>query len=326
MVKFILMGVLFMKKFIQLITIIIVSIFLVSCSSGESKLESINIIFPDGTPAVAISKFVNENKEMDGVKIEANIQKTTDALVAEVLKGEVDMAVVPSNLALQAYKKDLDYKVAATIGWGSLYLISTEEISDIKYIKGKEVYNTGKGLTPDIVCKEILNAKGINESDVNYTYVSAASELAPLIIGGKAKFAVVPEPILTTVMTKNPNIKIILELNKEWADINNVDKGYPQATLIVKEAFYNDNKKIANKVLQSIEDSVKWVNENPSKVGVICENIGVTIDKNIVEKALERANLRFYNIKDTEEEYKIYFKALEDSQQSSEGNIEYCYR
>lgn len=317
------MGVLFMKKFIQLITIMIVSIFLVSCSSGESKLESINIIFPDGTPAVAISKFVNENKEMDGVKIEANIQKTTDALVAEVLKGEVDMAVVPSNLALQAYKKDLAYKVAATIGWGSLYLISTEEISDIKDIKGKEVYNTGKGLTPDIVCKEILNAKGINESDINYTYVSAASELAPLIIGGKAKFAVVPEPILTTVMTKNPNIKIILELNKEWADINNVDKGYPQATLIVKEAFYNDNKKIANKVLQSIEDSVKWVNENPSKVGAICENIGVTIDKNIVEKALERANLRFYNIKDTEEEYKIYFKALEDSERSSEGNIEY---
>lgn len=312
-----------MKKIIQLVTIMIVSIFLVSCSSGESKLENINIIFPDGTPAVAISKFVNENTEVDGVKIEANIQKTTDALVAEVLKGKVDMAVVPSNLALQAFKKDLDYKVAATIGWGSLYLISTEEISDIKDIKGKEVYNTGKGLTPDIVCKEILNAKGINESDVNYTYVSAASELAPLIIAGKAKFAVVPEPILTTVMNKNPNIKIILELNKEWADINDVDKGYPQATLIVKESFYNDNKKIANKVLKSIEDSVKWVNENPSKVGDICENIGITIDKNIVEKALERANLRFYNIKDTEEEYKVYFKALEDNEQSGEGNIEY---
>lgn len=312
-----------MKKIIQLVTIMIVSIFLVSCSSGESKLENINIIFPDGTPAVAISKFVNENTEVDGVKIEANIQKTTDALVAEVLKGKVDMAVVPSNLALQAFKKDLDYKVAATIGWGSLYLISMEEISDIKDIKGKEVYNTGKGLTPDIVCKEILNAKGINESDVNYTYVSAASELAPLIIAGKAKFAVVPEPILTTVMNKNPNIKIILELNKEWADINDVDKGYPQATLIVKESFYNDNKKIANKVLKSIEDSVKWVNENPSKVGDICENIGITIDKNIVEKALERANLRFYNIKDTEEEYKVYFKALEDNEQSGEGNIEY---
>lgn len=312
-----------MKRIIQLIIIMIVSIFLVSCSSGKAKVESINIVFPDGTPAVAISKFVKEDTEIDGVEIEANIQKTTDALVAEVLKGEVDMAIVPSNLALQVYKKGLDYKVAATIGWGSLYLISTEDITDIEDIKGKEIYNTGKGLTPDIVCKEIFNSKGIEENDVDYTYVSAASELAPLIIGGKAKFAVVPEPILTTVMNKNSNIKIILELNKEWANINGVDKGYPQSTLIIKESFYNENKKIANKVLESIEDSVKWVNENQSEVGDICETVGVTIDKNIVEKALERANLKFYNIKDTKDEYRIYFKFLEDSEQSGEGNTEY---
>lgn len=312
-----------MRKFIKSITIVIISILLVSCSSGEAKVENINIAFPDGIPAVAISKFVNENTTIDGVKIESNIQKTTDALVAEVLKGEVDMAIVPSNLALQAYKKGMGYKVAATIGWGSLYLIGTEDISNIEDLRGKEVYNTGKGLTPDIVCKKILNVKGIKENDVNYTYVSAASELAPLIIGGKAKFAVVPEPILTTVMTKNPNIKIILELNKEWADINDVDRGYPQSTLIIKESFYNENKKIANKVLEVIESSVKWVDQNPNEVGEICEAIGVTMDKDILNKALERANLRFYSIKDTKDEYKIYFKCLEENEQSGEGNTEY---
>lgn len=312
-----------MKKIIGFITMMISSILLLSCSSGEVKVESINIVFPDGIPAVAISKFVNENTIIDEVKIEANIQKTTDALVAEVLKGEADMAIVPSNLALQAYKKGLDYKIAATIGWGSLYLISTEDIKDIKEIKGKEVYNTGKGLTPDIVCKEILNNKGIEESEVDYTYVSAASELAPVIMSGKAKFAIVPEPILTTVITKNPNIKVILELNKEWADVNDVDKGYPQSTLIINESFYNENKKVANEILEEIGASVSWVGENQSKVGEICETIGVTIDKNIVEKALERANLKFYNIEDTKDEYKIYFKFLEDKEQSGQGNTEY---
>jgi len=312
-----------MRKFIKLVTIFIVSTLLISCSAEVSKIENIKIIFPDGTPAVAVSKFITENTDINGVKIESSIQKTNDALVAEVLKSEADIAIVPSNLALQAYKKDLEYKVAATVGWGSLYLVSTEEISNIEDIKGKEIYNAGKGLTPDIVCKEILNANGIKESDVNYTYVSAASELAPLIIGEKAKIAVVPEPILTTVITKNPNIKIILELNKEWANINSVDKGYPQATLIVKESFYNDNKEIANEILREIANSVEWINENPSEVGEICERIGITIDKKIVEKALERANLKFYNIKDTEEEYRIFFKVLEENEQSEEGNIKY---
>lgn len=312
-----------MKKIIGFIIIMISSILLLSCAAKEVHIESINIIFPDGMPAVAISKFVSENTIIDKVKIESNIQKTTDALVAEVLKGEADMAIVPSNLALQAYKKGLDYKVVATIGWGSLYLISTEDIKDIKDIKGNEVYNTGKGLTPDIVCREILNNKGVEESDVDYTYVSAASELAPVIISGKAKFAVVPEPILTTVMDKNPNIKVILELNKEWTDINNVDKGYPQSTLIINESFYNENKKVANKLLEEIEGSINWANENQSKVGEICKTIGITIDKNIVERALERANLKFYNIEDTKDEYKIYFKFLEGNEQAGEGSSEY---
>lgn len=312
-----------MKKIIGFIIIMISSILLLSCAAKEVHIESINIIFPDGMPAVAISKFVSENTIIDKVKIESNIQKTTDALVAEVLKGKADMAIVPSNLALQAYKKGLDYKVVATIGWGSLYLISTEDIKDIKDIKGNEVYNTGKGLTPDIVCREILNNKGVEESDVDYTYVSAASELAPVIISGKAKFAVVPEPILTTVMDKNPNIKVILELNKEWTDINNVDKGYPQSTLIINESFYNENKKVANKLLEEIEGSINWANENQSKVGEICKTIGITIDKNIVERALERANLKFYNIEDTKDEYKIYFKFLEGNEQAGEGSSEY---
>ena len=46
------------------------------------------------------------------------------------------MAIVPSNLALQAYKKDLGYKIAGTIGWGSLYLVSTEEVDSLLDFRG----------------------------------------------------------------------------------------------------------------------------------------------------------------------------------------------
>lgn len=312
-----------MKKVINFVIILSMLLILVSCSKSDKRVKSIDIIFPDGIPAVAISKFVSESDNTNKVKIETEIQKTTDTLVAEVLKGESEIAIVPSNLALQAYKKGLDYRVAATIGWGSLYLISTEEISNIEQIEGKEIYNIGKGLTPDLVCKEILKVKGISAEDVNYTYVSGASELAPLIIGGKAKFAVVPEPILTTVMAKNPNIKVILDLNEEWTSIKNVDKGYPQSTLIINQAFYKENKKIVDNIIEDIEMSVDWVLENPTKVGEVSKSIGVTIDETLVEKALLRSNLKFYNIKDTKDEYKEYFKFLEANQETKEGNIEY---
>ena len=38
---------------------------------------------------------------------------------------------MPSNLALQVYSKGMEYSVAGTIGLGSLYLITTEEIVNI---------------------------------------------------------------------------------------------------------------------------------------------------------------------------------------------------
>ena len=46
---------------------------------------------------------------------------------------------------------------------------------------------------------------------MSYTTVVAAtaSELAPLVMSGQAKYAVLPEPVLSTVMAKNENIKII---------------------------------------------------------------------------------------------------------------------
>ena len=93
--------------------------------------------------------------------IKHSIEKSTDLLLSELMKGDADLAIVPSNLALQSYKKQLGYKIAGTIGWGALYLVSSEDISDLTQLEGCEIYNTGKGLTPDIIFRRILNQNNV---------------------------------------------------------------------------------------------------------------------------------------------------------------------
>lgn len=118
---------------------------------------------------------------------------------------------------------------------GIFYLGSTNPEATLENLKGKEVYNIGKGLTPDITARAILKDKGIDvDNDINFSYVDGVSELAPIILAGKAEYAVIPEPALSTVQTKNENFKVILDLNEEWKSINNSEYGYPQATVIVK--------------------------------------------------------------------------------------------
>ena len=276
------------------------------------EAKTINMIVPDGLPAVALSKFMTDTKKIDNVTINSSIEKTTEALSTAIMKGEPDVAVVPSNLAAQAYNKKVGYKILGTVGWGSMYLVSTDSaVKQLSDIKGKEVYCLGKGLTPDIAFKSVLKQNNIDaDKDVNITYVSAASELPPVVIGGKAKLAVVPEPALTAVKTKKKDLNVICNLNDEWKKILDSDYGFPQSTLIVKESLLKNDKEFINKLADSTKENVKWVNDNKDKVGAMSEKLGVTVKAVIVAKALEDANLDFVNIKDSEKVYIKYFEEL----------------
>ena len=301
---------------------------MISCNQGNNSItnEEINatLISPDGLPSIAISKLITDNSKIENITLESSIEKTTDLLLSELMKGKADLAIVPSNLALQAYKKDLGYKVAATIGWGSLYLVSTEEISNISELEGCEVYNTGKGLTPDIVFKNILSKNNVNEDNINFSYVGAASELAPLLISEQAKYAVVPEPVLSTVMAKNSDIKIILSLNDEWIKANNVENGYPQSTLLIKEEFYNKIKdtNVYDKLIKAFEESGKWVIDNPQLAAEKCEELGITVNKDVINESIKNSNLRFTTIEDSKKEYEAYFSTIDTDNKGESGEYD----
>ena len=317
-----------MKRVLNFIAVIVTVILMISCNKGNNTNtnEEINatMISPDGLPSIAISKLITYNNKIENITLECSIQKTTDLLLSELMKGEADLAIVPSNLALQVYKKDLGYKVSATIGWGSLYLVSTEDISNISELEGCEVYNTGKGLTPDIVFKNILLSNNVNEEKIEFSYVGAASEIAPLLISGQAKYAVVPEPVLSTVMAKNSNIKIVLNLNDEWAKINNVEKGYPQSTLLIKEEFYNKIKdtNAYDKLIEAFNESEKWVIDNPQLAAEKCEELGITVNKNVINESIKNSNLNFTKIEDSEEEYETYFSIIDEENKGESGEYD----
>ena len=306
-----------MRKILNFILVIISLMVMVACSKvNDVKVnEEINatLISPDVLPSIAISKLISDNNKIDNITLNCSIQKTTDLLLSELMKGEADLAIVPSNLALQAYKKELGYKVVGTIGWGSLYLVSTEDISDLSELEGCEIYNTGKGLTPDIVFKNILSNNNINEENIEFSYVGAASELAPLLISKQAKYAVVPEPVLSTVIAKNSNLKIVLNLNNEWAKVNNVEKGYPQSTLLIKEDFYNKIKdtSLYDKLIEVIDESEKWVINNPQLAAEKCEELGITVNKNVINESIKNSNLKFTKIEDSKSEYETYFSIID---------------
>ena len=293
----------------------------VGCVNKEEtniSIKEISFVAPNGVPATAISKMIKENIQVDNnYNINYSIENTSDTLATAVMKGEPDIAIVPSNLAVQAYNKGLGYKLLGTTGLGALYLVSTEGDIEISNLSGKEVYNIGSGLTPDIVFKALLKESGIN--DVSLSYVGGATELAPAILGGKAKYAVVPEPALTTILNKNPNIKVIASLNDLWKEKFNSESGFPQASLIVKESLINEDKDFVNNLIKEVSNSINWVNENNKDAAAYSIENGSQVEAATLEQSIENSNIVFIKAKDNKEDYMDYYKVLENENPKSIG-------
>ena len=314
-----------MKKKLSLISVIVLSMLtLIGCGNSNTTqseatkntagIKEINFMAPDGLPAIAVAKLIKEKPEVkDGYNINYTIEKSSESLVTSVMKSEPDIAIVPSNLAATVFNKNKEYKIAGTVGFGSFYIGTTNENQTLEDLKGKEVYNIGKGLTPDIIAKTILKDKGIDvDKDINFSYVDGVNELAPIILAGKTQYAIIPEPALSTAQSKNEKFNVILDLNEEWKKINNSQYGYPQSTIIVKKDLSENHKAFVKELLAQVKAGTEWVYTDKETLGTYCEEIGVSAKKPIIIKAIDKSNIKYVDIKDSYKEYKTYFQKLNE--------------
>lgn len=309
------------KKTIGLIILFLSITLIVACSnnsgdtnSGDISKEELNINFcyRDGIPGLTAVKLIKDNPTIDeNITIDYEMLASPDLLVSKVLKEEADIAIVPSNLAAQAYNKGLNYEIVGTSNWGTLYLLSTEDINTISELKDKEIYAFGKGLTPDLILRYVLSENGlVPDEDVKINYLNAASDLGPAFLSGKTNLALLSEPLATNIMMKDEEAKIVLDLNEEWKNLTGADKGYPQASLIIKTDLIENHGKFVEEFISIYEESIKWAKENPEELGEYAEEMDMGIKKEPLIKGMERINIGNFPIENSQKEYNDYFNLL----------------
>lgn len=281
------------------------------CFTISLFAKNIKVLTPSGLPALSLVKMVNENKQIAGNNIEYKIEKNSDALVVDMLKREGDIAIVPSNFAVQLYNKNLDYVILGTVGWGSFYIVSDKKITSLKELKNKQIYTFGRGLTPDIVLRNILLNNGINlENDIKINYVTSGNELPPLFIGGKANIINIPEPMLSTLIYKDKKAYVNFNLNDIWKNLYKTKYGYPQSTLVVKKEILDKNPQFIKSFLENLESSIKFLYGNSDNKNDYINRLNIMINMNVIDNILLNANIDFVRIDNCKQEYENYFKVL----------------
>ena len=148
----------------------------------------------------------------------------TDAsvLVAKMVAGDLDIALVPANMASILYQKtNQGVNVLNINTLGVLYIVAADDsITGISDLAGKTVYMTGKGTTPDYVFQYLLSANGMSADDLTIEYKSEATEVAAVLKEQADAIGLLPQPFVTVAMAQNESLKIVLDLTAEWDKVN----------------------------------------------------------------------------------------------------------
>lgn len=177
-----------------------------------------------------------------------------DQLSPKFIKGEVDIAAVPINLASVLYNKtDGEAVVIAVNTLGVLYFLENgTSVQSILDLAGKTVYSTGQGSTPEYVLSQILSQNGLSEK-VTVEFLADNAELIAKLASGEAEIALLPEPHVSIACTKSESIRVALSANDLWKENN--DAALVQGVYIVRKSYLEEHKAEVDQFLSDAKAS-----------------------------------------------------------------------
>ena len=299
-----------MKKILTLILTIILGVSAVGCNLTSKEVK---IISGNSLDGISISKLIKEENEIKkGYNTTYNIENNKEKLEKSLDNEKYDIAIVPTDMATKVYNKNSNYQICASKGEGSYYLVTSDPtITGFNStLINKDVAIIEENSMIDIISKSILNKNNVDDSKVNFKYVSSAPEIVTTLALGNIRTGIVPETSLTTLLYKHSGLKILTSTNEAYEKAFNIKEGYSQFSIIVKKDFAKDNKEYVNEFLSKVKSSIDFVNKNPLQAGAYGEELSIPIKPQVLSKAIKRCNLKFIIVDEFKNNYKELFNIL----------------
>lgn len=312
------------KRFIGGLLALLLLTGLAGCDSGsnqdkqpspQTKAENITLDVGvlRGPSGISVIKMIHDNPVLgEGVKVNYSIEQSADVLSSKLLSKEMEMATIPANMAATLYNKGVPYQLACMNTWGVMYVVSSDTaIKSWSDLKGKTIGAVSKGASSDVVFKYLLNRNGVDpDQDVTLNYSPSPVELTQLIMAGKTSVAVLPEPWVSVALNKNPQLKIVLDLQQEWTKIQGSDTPFAQTCLVVNREFASQHPQVVEKFLEEYAQSIAWVNQNPSAAADLIKEIDIGIPADIAAAAIPRCNLKYMSSQESKPAVDKYLQVL----------------
>lgn len=287
---------------------------------GAAAEPAANVAALKGPTAMGMVKLMSEHEGDYNFTIAAAIDEITPKLV----KGELDIVAVPANLASVLYNNTQGkVKVLAVNTLGVLYIVENgDTVKSVEDLRGRTIFASGKGATPEYALNYLLSANGIDpEKDVALEYKSEHSECLAALLANEGSVAMLPQPFVTTAQLKQPEVKVVLDMNEEWAKLqegSETPSALITGVLVGRTEFIDQNQQAVSDFLDAYAQSVAFANENVEETAALIGQYDI-IPEAVAKAALPYCSITYIDGEDMQNRLSGYLQVLFDQNPASVG-------
>lgn len=286
-----------MKKKILLLLLAAALLLLPACGAtakGMSAEGPVRIAGLKGPTTMGLVNLLDmEQQGTAALDYDLQLYGTADEIVPGLIKGELDMAAIPANLAAALYQKTKGGIQAMAVNTlGVLYVVEKgDTVHRMADLAGRTILSTGKGTTPEYLLRYLLEKNGLDPNkDVKIQYCSEATEVtAQMAAAQKDAIAVLPQPYVTAAGMKDPSLRVALDLTAEWDKVS--DSQLVTGVTVVRTQYAQEHPDVVEAFLQEYAQSVRTANTDLDRTAALCEQQGVVAKATIAKKALPACNI-----------------------------------
>ena len=277
----------------------------------------VNVTALKGPTAMGMVKLMDEAESgaVDGNAYTFDIAAAVDEVTPKIVKGETDIAAVPANLASVLYNNTQgEVQVLAVNTLGVLYIVeSGDSVNSVEDLRGKSIYASGMGATPEYALNYILSENGIDpEKDVTIEWKSEHAECLAVLLAEDNAIAMLPQPFVTTAQTKSAKIQVRLDLTAEWDTIQTTSEAPSQhitGVVVVRKQYAQENPEAVEAFLKSYAESVEYVNANVEDAAQLVGKYEI-VPAAVAQKAIPACNITCLTGADMQQKLSGYLNVL----------------
>lgn len=286
-------------------------------ASPETAAEGLRIAGLKGPTTMGLVNLMNSE---EGADYTFTMYGAADEIVPLLVKGELDAAAIPANLAATLYQKtEGQVEVACVNTLGVLYILEKgDSIQSVTDLKGQTIVTTGKGTTPEYVLRYVLSENGIDpDTDVTIEYCSEATEALSQVQAGVATIAMLPQPFVTSALSQVEGLRVALDMNEEWQKV--AGSQLVTGVLVVRKDAVEADPDAFAAFLDGYAASVEAANTDLEGTAALCESYGIVAKAALAQKALPECNIVFETGEQMKTDLTNYFQVLYDADPTSVG-------